>query len=53
MRKLLLTITLALALLGVFGAASFYALSNVHTVVTHVHQLAGPVCPGGGSTTCG
>ncbi|HET9112176.1 MAG TPA: hypothetical protein VFN78_15205 [Ktedonobacterales bacterium] len=53
MRNLLVTVTLVLALLGVFGVASFYALSIIHPVATHVHQLAGPVCPGGGSGTCG
>ncbi len=52
MRKLVLTATLVLALLGVFGVASFYALSSVHSVATHVHQLAGPVCPGGSSAAC-
>jgi hypothetical protein len=53
MRNLLVRIALVLALLGAFGVGASHVLSTVHPVATHVHQLAGPVCPGGSSTGCG
>ena len=53
MRNLFVRIALVLALLGAFGVGASHALSSMHPVATHVHQLAGPVCPGGASGTCG
>ncbi|HET9112175.1 MAG TPA: hypothetical protein VFN78_15200 [Ktedonobacterales bacterium] len=52
MRNLFVRIALVLALLGAFGVGASHALSIIHPVATHIHQLAGPVCPGGGSTGC-
>jgi len=52
MRNLLVRIALVLALLGAFGVGASHALSAMRPVATHVHQLAGPVCPGSSSTGC-
>ncbi len=52
MRNLSIRIALVLALLGAFAAGASRALSTVHPVATHTHQLVGPICPGGSSTGC-
>lgn len=61
MQKLLLVVALTVALLGAIGLGSAHELSTVHPVAaTHTHLLAdgtptpyAPVCPGGGSGSCG
>lgn len=60
MRKLFLAATLTLALLGAASLGSGHSLSGFHTLAAHSQMLTSnaitpytPVCPGGGSTTCG
>jgi len=60
MRKLLVATALVLALLGAIGAGSARTSAGVRPVAPHAQLLADsgstpytPVCPGGGSTTCG
>lgn len=60
MRKLLVAAALTLALLGAIGAGSARTSATIRPVAAHAQLLADggstpytPVCPGGGSTTCG
>ena len=60
MRKLLIAASLTLALLGAMSVGVARPLSNVHMSAAHALMWASggatpytPVCPGGGSTTCG
>ncbi len=63
MRKLALAITLTFALLGAIGLGSARSLSAAHPAAAHAAHTPlmvdgsptpdSPVCPGGGSGSCG
>ncbi len=60
MRKLMLVVALMAMLLGAIGLGSAQALASVQPVAAHTHLLVDgsptpntPVCPGGGSGSCG